>query len=204
VVRHFSRTLLTLVVIACGANLLHFAVTNPQGDMIGGWSLTPEQIRVGLTRLLYPFFAGLLLSRVCTPGRFRHAFLLSSVLVLTVLAFPRLGGSEHLWMNGLYDALAILLVFPLVVYIGASGQLQGAWATRLCRFLGDISYPVYILHYPFIYIFTAWAIDHRLTMQEAWPVALLVFVGTVVVAWASLKWYDLPLRRWLSQRFLAK
>lgn len=31
--------------------------------VIGGWSLTPTQVYIGFSRLLYPFFAGLLLSR---------------------------------------------------------------------------------------------------------------------------------------------
>lgn len=31
---------------------------------IGGWSLTPEQIYIGLTRLFYPFLCGLLMSRI--------------------------------------------------------------------------------------------------------------------------------------------
>ncbi len=37
-------------------------------------SLEPAQLRIGFTRLLYPFFAGLLLSRVVKPGRIKHAF----------------------------------------------------------------------------------------------------------------------------------
>ena len=32
--------------------------------VVGGWSLTPDQLQVGATRLLYPVFCGLLLSRM--------------------------------------------------------------------------------------------------------------------------------------------
>ena len=32
--------------------------------VVGGWSTTPDQLQVGLTRLLYPFFCGLLISRL--------------------------------------------------------------------------------------------------------------------------------------------
>lgn len=40
-------------------------------------SLEPAQLRIGFTRLLYPFFAGLLLSRVVKPGRIKHAFVVN-------------------------------------------------------------------------------------------------------------------------------
>ena len=39
--------------------------------VIGGWSVTPEQIYIGFSRLLYPFFAGLLLSRLGAAIRVR-------------------------------------------------------------------------------------------------------------------------------------
>ena len=66
-VRNFSKLLLPLFVFATGAVLLHWCLTSQYGDLIGGWSVAPDQVRIGLTRLLYPFFAGLLLSRVL-PG----------------------------------------------------------------------------------------------------------------------------------------
>ncbi len=40
----------------------------------GGWSLTPAELYVGLVRLLYPFFAGLLLSRLRRRPALRGAF----------------------------------------------------------------------------------------------------------------------------------
>lgn len=36
--------------------------------VVGGWSTTPDQLQVGLTRLLYPFFCGLLVSRLMNSG----------------------------------------------------------------------------------------------------------------------------------------
>lgn len=40
--------------------------------VIGGWCLTPDQLQIGLTRLLYPFFSGLLLSRCGRRRRCRR------------------------------------------------------------------------------------------------------------------------------------
>jgi peptidoglycan/LPS O-acetylase OafA/YrhL len=200
-VRKFSNAALAVLVFVAGAALIHLAVTSPNGDVIGGWSLNPEQLRVGFTRMAYPFFAGLLLCRVATVPQVKHAFLWCSLLLLLILAFPRVGGADHLWQNGLYDSLSIIFLFPVVVLLGAGGQVVGAGSTRVCKFLGDISYPIYITHYPIIYTYTAWVNTHKYTLQQAWPVALVTFVGIVLLAYACLKFYDEPVRRWLKARY---
>ena len=202
-IRKFSNKALAVLVFLSGCALVHLAVTSPNGDVIGGWALDPTQIRVGLTRLFYPFFAGLLLSRMVKPGKIKNAFLWSSLLIIVVLSIPRIGGSENLWMNGLYDSLMIIFIFPLIVYIGASGKVTGTVASKVSRFLGDISYPIYITHYPLIYIFTAWVVDNKVPMADAWLQALVVLVSSIAIAYGSLKLYDVPVRKWLAKKFLA-
>lgn len=200
-VRKFSNTVLFVFVFLAGCALIHLAVTSPNGDLIGGWSLDFQQLRIGFTRLLYPFFGGLLLSRIVRPGQINHAFVWCSLLVLVVLSVPRIGGHENLWMNGLYDSLSIVFLFPLIVYLGASGEMKGVVMTRVCRFFGDISYPIYIIHYPLIYIFTAWVADEKLSISEAWPMGIFTLLSSILIAYGSLRWYDLPIRNWLTKRF---
>ena len=128
--------------------------------MTGGWTLNEEQLRTGFTRLIYPFFAGLLFSRVVKPGQIKNAFLFSSLLLCVIFFIPRIGDAPHKWMNGLYEALSIIFTFPLIVFIGASGTMKGIKENKICKFLGDISYPIYITHYAFIYIYTACVSDN--------------------------------------------
>ncbi len=203
-VRKFSKTLLAILVFIAGAALIHLAVTSTHGDIIGGWSIDPKQIHVGLARLMYPFFAGLLLSRIVKPANIKHAFWLCSLMIIIFLAIPRIGGSEHLWINGLYDSLTVIFIFPLIVYFGASGDVKGKYASKICKFLGDISYPIYITHYPLIYLYTAWVSDNKVPFSKAWPVSLLVIFSAIVIAYACLKLYDEPVRKWLAKRFLTK
>jgi peptidoglycan/LPS O-acetylase OafA/YrhL len=204
-VRKFSRTALSILVILAGAALVHYTVTCSSGDVIGGWSIDALQLRIGFTRMMYPFFAGLLLSRSVNLTRISHAFLWCSLLLAIVLAMPRIGGGKHLWMNGLYESLVIILVFPLIVYLGASGKMTGKAGARVCKFFGDISYPIYITHYPLIYIYTGWVSDHKgIGFQKAFPYALATFVSAVVIAYASLKLYDEPVRRWLQVRWMPR
>ncbi|TGE06615.1 acyltransferase family protein [Hymenobacter fodinae] len=199
-VRKFSNTALAVLVALSGAALIHLAVTSPAGDVIGGWSLTPEQLRVGFTRMMYPFFAGLLLSRVVVLAKVKRAFWWSGLLLTLVLVCPRIGTSETVWLNGLYDSLSIVVLFPLIVWVGASGQLTSTGATRLCKFFGDISYPIYITHFPLVLTYTGWVSTHKPTWQQALPVATLTFVSALVLAYLSLKFYDEPVRRWLKQK----
>jgi peptidoglycan/LPS O-acetylase OafA/YrhL len=199
-VRKFSTLALSILVFFSGAALVHLAVTSPNGDVVGGWSLEPSQFYIGSVRLMFPFFAGLLLSRTAKLAYVNNAFFWCSLLIIISLAMPRIGGGEHLWMNGLYESLSIILVFPLIIYLGASGNVKGKHAGRFCKFLGDISYPIYITHYPIIYIYTGWVQDHKYSLQTTYPIALLVFIACIVLAYSSLKGYDEPVRKWLNKR----
>lgn len=199
--RKLSKTALWVLVLLAGGVLIHYTVTCKTGDVVGGWSLNAEQLRVGFTRVLFPFFGGLLLSRIAKPVNRNNAFVLSSILLVVVLCMPRIGGHEHVWMNGLYESLSIILLFPLIVYIGAGGQALEGKAATISKWLGDLSYPLYITHYPFIYIYTGWVSKHKgVAFAEALPYALLTFVGAIVVGYATLKWYDEPVRAWLTKR----
>ncbi|MCC6761645.1 MAG: acyltransferase [Chitinophagaceae bacterium] len=209
VLRKLPNVILGILVVLAGANLLHYCLTGPNGDVIGGWSLEPLQLRIGFTRLLYPFLAGLLLSRLAKPGKLHNAFTWSSLILVLVLAWPRVGSDDAKWVNGLYDALVILLVFPAVVYMGASGQLGHGLVSKISRFLGDISYPIYIIHYPFIYWYTNWAIEHDQYLFGSTTghivlvlVSVAVLLVSVLVAYLCLKLYDVPVRRWLTRKWM--
>jgi peptidoglycan/LPS O-acetylase OafA/YrhL len=201
ILRRLSNKVLALLVFLAACALIHLAVTSPNGDLIGGWSIDLPQLRIGFTRFLYPFLAGLLLSRLFNPGFIKNAFSLCSLLIIFILAFPRVGGISSQWLNGLYDSLSVIILFPLIVFLGASGQVK-AKTQALCRFLGNISYPIYIIHYPLIYIFTAWVVDNKVSLNDGWPVGLIVLVSAIIIAYACLKFYDLPVRKWLSQKFM--
>ena len=201
-VRKFSNVALSILVFGTGVALIHFLVTGPNGDVIGGWSLTPTQVHIGFLRLLFPFFGGLLLSRITKPTQINQAFLWCSLLVILSLSIPRIGDDTTVWMNGIYESIIIIVVFPAIVYMGASGTLEGKTAKGLGKFLGDISYPIYITHYPIIYTYTAWVKDNKVSLSEAWPYGLLVIISSISLAYICLKFYDIPVRKWLTDRYI--
>lgn len=113
---------------------------------------------------------------------------------------PRLGGAQHLWMNGLYDSLIVIIIFPLIVFLGASGKTENKFSAKICKFFGDISYPMYITHYPLIYIYTGWVATNKLSLREALPMGLVVFISSILLAYICLKFYDEPIRKWLRNK----
>lgn len=196
-----TRALAALVLLAaCG--LAGFAVWGPLGDLCVGFALTEENILGGSLRLMFAFPAGLLLSRIFKPVHVRGAFWIGGIAVVSISSVPRLGGSEHLWMNGIYDAVCAIVLFPAIVWLAASGKTTDRITTRVCKFLGDISYPLYMVHYPFIYLYYAWVKNENLTFTESLPGAAALVVGSVLLAWGCLKLYDEPVRRFLSKRLL--
>ncbi len=201
-IRRLPTKALAALVFLAGCGLALFAVFGPLGDICIGFSLTGTEFTGGSLRLLFSFSAGLLLSRIFKPAKVKGAFWICSVFIVTLLALPRIGGAEHLWMNGIYDTVCCVVFFPLLVCLGASGTSAGKYTSRICKFLGDISYPLYMVHYPFIYLYFAWVKNNRLTFLESLPGAAGVMIGSIILAWLCLKLYDMPVRRYLTNRFL--
>jgi peptidoglycan/LPS O-acetylase OafA/YrhL len=118
---------------------------------------------------------------------------------------PRIGDEQHVWMNGIYEAVCVMIVFPLIVSIGAGGTLHTLKSAKICKFLGDISYPLYITHYPLIYLYTAWVFNNKLPIGfESMLAGFLLVLVSIAVAYASLKLYDEPVREWLKRKVLMK
>ncbi|MDR2920123.1 MAG: acyltransferase [Tannerella sp.] len=201
-IRKLSTKALSVLVFVVGCGLAAFAILGPLGDICVGFSLNKVDFTGGSLRLLFSFSAGLLLSRIFKPANIKGAFWICSLSVVALLAVPRIGGDEHLWMNGIYDTMCAIVFFPLLVYLGASGKSTDKYTTRICKFLGDISYPLYMVHYPFIYLYYAWVKNNDLTFQESFPGAAAVVIGSIILAYVSLKFYDIPVRKYLTNRFL--
>jgi len=185
----------------------------PQYGVIGGWSLTPAQMYIGFTRLLYPFLCGLIISRILpkritqnntsgSPIIVKGGFWWASLLLIAVFSIPCIGGKEGV-VNGLYQAICIIIVFPIVVLIGAGGKTTDLTSTRICRFLGDLSYPLYITHFPFMYMQMAWVGNHPdAPLWQHIVLNLGVVIISIILAWTIYKAYDLPVRNWLTEKIL--
>lgn len=205
-IRRLSTRWLSVLVALTGIGVAWYAIGNGSGyGHLGvGWTMDNHYLGAGFLCMMFCFSAGLLISRIFKPARIRGAFWLCSLGIILLVSMPHLGGEEAPWINGIYDALCVLILFPMLVWLGASGKTTDNTSSRICKFCGDISYPVYVVHYPSMYLFYAWVWDNNLTFEQTWLVGLGVIAGNILLAYLLLKLYDEPVRKWLSKKFLAK
>lgn len=203
-IRKLSTRSLAIWVALAGVGLASFSLWGPYGDICAGFAMTGQELTGGSFRLLYSFSAGLLLFRIFKPIKIKGAFWLCGLILAALLAVPRLGGAESAWMNGLYEIACFAVFFPLLILLGASGKITDKYTEKICGFLGKISYPLYMVHYPFIYLYYAWVKNENLSFSDSLPGALAVVVGSILLAYGCLKCYDEPVRKYLTKRFLKK
>lgn len=206
-IHRLSNRGLAILVALSGIGLAWFALFDIVGyGMLGvGWTLDGANFWGGMLRMLFPFSLGMLLPRHFRPIKIRGAFWICSAVLLILFCIPYIEGKSPVCLNGVYELICIALIFPALVWIAASGKTTDKQSTRICRFLGDISFPLYAIHYPLMYLFYAWLIKNKLyTFTECWQMAALVYTGSILLAYLCLKCYDEPVRKWLSRKFLSK
>lgn len=206
-IRRLSTKALGLLTAVLGIALTWFATCNisTYGSIGVGWTLDSVNFLGGSLRMLFPFTMGMFLSRVFQPVKIRGAFWICSAVLVALFSVPFIGTIEPVCMNGVYESFCIIIVFPILVWLGASGITTDKISTNICKFLGDISFPLYVVHYPFMYLFYAWLIKNKLyTFGETWAISLGIMAWDVLLAYACLKLYDEPTRKYLAKRFLNK
>lgn len=202
--RKMSARALKVFVAVSGICLAAFSVSNLSGawNLGVGWTLAEYNFPGGFLRMTFAFSMGLLMSRNFRPVKIKGAFWICSAALAVFLTMPYACGTELPWINGIYDAVCTIVIFPLAVWLGASGTADKKLTFGICKFLGDISYPVYIIHYPFMYYFYSWVWKNGFTFGQVWPVAVCIFVGSIILAYAFLKLYDTPVRKMLGRKYL--
>jgi len=191
--KKMTKLALWILVIISGIALI--IVATWRGDLATGWGY--NTIWIAFVRMMFPFFAGLLLFRSGKRIRMPHAYLFCSLLLAVLFFMPTFK------YNGIYEAACIIIAFPVIVAAGAGGEISGRWL-KLCNFSGQISYPIYITHYPFIYIYTMWIALKKPAPAQIVPIAIGLFVLFMLLAYASFKLYDEPVRNWLKKKWLMK
>jgi peptidoglycan/LPS O-acetylase OafA/YrhL len=148
---------------------------------------------LGVVRATFSFSLGWICwrHRALAP---QPRLLLATVALLAALVMP-LPPWAGPW-NGVYDFICVAALFPALVLMGAHDP-KGAIGA-LCRETGNMSYPLYAMHW------ATWAVMLRL-YADGWKTLLPVGFGVLAVilapavAWVAYRFYDAPVRRWLSR-----
>lgn len=146
-------------------------------------------------RVVYSFAVGVLLYRAFARGT-RAPIVRPSVLAFALVAalfLPDVPGVSH----GVLDAALIVLVFPAIVWIGASCAGTGRTG-RVSALSGEASYPLYAVHYPII-VGCLGAISPTASRAVILPALVgltaLATISSIIIA----RVYDAPIRSALTR-----
>jgi peptidoglycan/LPS O-acetylase OafA/YrhL len=160
------------------------------GTIEMGWER--DGLLGGATRVLFGFFAGLLLHdlrpRFSLPPWTGYALM----LVLGVVLFQ----PHAFWVHG--NLLVAVIGFPILVWLGSAAR-ENTVIARAGGFLGALSYPLYILHWPIVDLSRGLLanIDPDGRYIALWMPLQIALV--VAVAWFAMKLFDEPVRAWLTR-----
>jgi peptidoglycan/LPS O-acetylase OafA/YrhL len=184
-------------------SLIALLVLSRRSNLDGGVSFGTSAI--GLARVGFSFFVGVLLFRLrrhLSPRAFRGSSGIAAALLLATTLIAVISVSTPLTRSIWFEFFAVVVLFPITVYQGSRVELPALW-TGLCAFLGDISYPLYILHAPLLRpLFNTAVINyanaHMLFRLFSLPVYILALI---LLTWLLGRYCDLPVRRWLTSRY---
>lgn len=196
--RWLGQRLLAAVIALSGAGLVATALYNGSLDL--GFVWNTRSLAGGALRAIFGIFVGIALHRLHLarpprPGAGPGPWTLCAA-VTALLLVPRLEA-----LGGTIDLLAVLLVFPACVYLGARAAVQPGTA-RCMSVLGLLSYPIYVLHAPLGEWFEGIV---AAPLAGLTPLAGVLFaLGLAVLALALDRWYDQPVRRLLTRLTAAR
>lgn len=166
-----KATWLNLAFLVASGSALAFGVFH-RGDIDAGWKL--QAFHYGFTRVIFGFSVGTAIYL------FQPKIRIPTMVIVTVFTITLMMPIH----SALYQFISLFIVMPLTLAAGARAQpFKGG------EIIGDISYPLYIIHFPIFIIFDS--------INK--PVQLLL---ALVVAFFSLKFYDEPTRRHLTKLLL--
>ena len=183
------RSLIVLTLLAATGICI---VSYRAGNLLGGWS--KDNFFDGGARVALSFSAGLLLYRSNWIIKNSLGFLALAVLLSLAFFMP---GSDWNWLT---EAIVVIFYFPLIVSLGAGSSLSPQWK-KICRFSGNISYPLYMTHYSAIWIFGNYYTNEKPPMTALPYIISLGTIFLVAIAYVAMVGYDTPLRRYLREKF---
>ena len=194
VLRRLATWLLGLVVLAAGAILMWRVWGANSMDQGSGW----DSFWGGPARMAFSFTLGLWLYRIRDRvPKLRLGWIALSVILAAAFAAPLVPSSiPH--GNGFYEAALVAVLFPLIILSGANSSI-GKMEMAACKVAGRISYPLYILHFPFLLIYMNFVTFKKPPTTTAYLAGASAFVIVLALAWLAVNIYDEPVRKWLKR-----
>ena len=160
---------------------------------------------VGFARMGFSFSIGVFVMRVWRSaplGGIRRTRGLPTVallvtVMLAVILLPTAFSGQRV-----YQIFVLTLVLPAIIFFGADIQL-GRLGSKACAVLGDLSYPLYIVHLPLL---TPLFGSHVARLTHTHPLlratlAPAYILGLAAASWALRIYFDAPVGLWLTRHY---
>ena len=160
-----------------------------------------------LARALLSFLLGVFMHRIRRHYnvKFANTRLHGLIAVgLAVALFVVLDSPTALMYNRAFSIVDITVIFPMLILIGACLTIPRAWIP-MCAFLGDLSYPLYLLHAHAALlvqkIFGLPGVSDAPNHSMRGLIALSTMGCLIACCVLANKYYDVPIRRFLRVRY---
>lgn len=157
-----------------------------------GWG--GDNFTGGGIRVFYSFLAGMLVYRMNWIIKSKVGFFGLSLLLMIAFLVPF--SSK---INYITDPVIVLFYFPLLIALGA-GAVLTPFSHKICTFSGDISYPLYMVHYPFLWMLLSYLEQKKLSMNDMIVITCVGTVFLIVFAYLIMIKIDIPVRTYLRSK----
>jgi len=162
------------------------------GNLAVGWG--GDNFFGGGARIFYSFLVGMLVYRSNWIIKSRMGFMVMGILLFVVFLIPF---NEK--MNWITDSIAVIFYFPFLIALGAGATLTAGF-DKICKFLGDISYPLYMVHYPFLWIYLSYVETKKPPMNDMVVVMIISLFLLIGLAYLTMVFLDQPIRKHFNNR----
>ena len=188
-----TRKVLTALVIL-GALFLSYIAWH-YGNLLGGWG--GSTFFHGLVSISFSFSIGMLMYR--SNWIIKNNLSLSGLSALLLLVFFIPHFESYNWF---IEPVLVVFYLPLIMSLGAGASLTGK-QYKINKFSGDISYPLYMVHYPFIWIFLSYVTEKEPSKSELWWIIPISVLLLICFAHLVSRFLDYPIRRYFSNKLKA-
>jgi peptidoglycan/LPS O-acetylase OafA/YrhL len=153
--------------------------------------IVSNELAIGFFRMTLAFSLGILAFKL--RKALNVSFILAPIIGVFMFVYFTLPAAT---VPAEIDMLIYLTVFPTILIVGSNIDVrQNHFVHRMSSFSGDLSYPLYVLHTPLIWIL-GW-IAKKASIYIAIPHilhGLWIIPVTVMISYVALKLYDEPTR----------
>ncbi|MGL6241808.1 acyltransferase family protein [Pseudomonas sp.] len=141
------------------------------------------------------------------------AILVSVVLALWMGSYPYYGIMDGVWgylpvvPGNNFDFYSSMGAFFAVMAVSISLTAKSVLSSRVFRYLGDISFAVYLIHFPLLTCIATYFVHVALQYFSYWNALMVALVPSMAIVWLSAEVFrkavDLPsirMSRWVGKK----